>query len=154
MDIYEYLKLDHKKVNKLFDLYESEVNNQNKMNIIAMFTKELLIHADSEAATFYKALEKDLHSKNQALHGEEEHEDIKAKLREISKFDKVNGALDEKVRELRKLVEHHVSDEEGKIFKAAKQVLSNDDALRLKEQMHYYKYKLMSKITDDQLATT
>jgi len=147
MDIYDYLKMDHKKVAKLFDLYKTATSDRNKLEIIVMITTELIIHADSEANTFYKALEFHRKSEDEAFHGEEEHIEIKAKLTEISKFKTMNPTLNKKLLELQAIVEHHVSDEEGKIFRAAKNVLSDEEAYALKERMHAYKGKMKSVIT-------
>lgn len=152
MDIYDYLKMDHKKVAKLFELFESATTDRNRLETFALLKKELLLHADAEANTFYKTLEVFYKAEDEALHGEEEHEEIKNKIEEISQL-KQQAAIIKKVLELKKLVEHHVSEEEGKIFKAAKKVISDEEAYILKEQMHDYKDKLLygshSKIKEE-----
>ena len=144
-DIYEYLKLDHKKVAKLFKLYETSFSEKNKLEIIDMLNKELTVHALSEEETFYKILEQNSKSRKEALHGEEEHQKIKNKLAEITKIQHANKSLDNKVQELKKIVEHHVSEEEGKIFSEAKDILTKEEAYILKEQMHYLKGKIILK---------
>lgn len=142
-DIYEYLKLDHRKVDKLFALYENSPSEKNKLEIIAMLNKELTVHAISEEETFYKILEQYRESQKDTLHGEKEHKEIKDKLAEIMQINSPNEILDKKVHELKKIVEHHVSEEEGKIFKEAKNVLSKEEAYILKEQMHDLKGKII-----------
>ena len=143
VDIYEYLKLDHEKVAKLFKLYDTAPSEKNKLEIVAMLNKELTVHAISEEETFYKVLERHRESKKEALHGEKEHQEIKDKLAEIIQIKHANPTLDAKVKKLKEIVEHHVSEEEGKIFKEAKDVLSKEMALAIKEQMHYLKGKLL-----------
>jgi hypothetical protein len=44
------------------------------------------------------------------------------------------------------LVEHPVNDEEGKIFRKAKKVLSDEDSFVIREQMHDYKEKMLEKM--------
>jgi hemerythrin superfamily protein len=144
-DIYEYLKLDHKKVAKLFELYETAPTPKNKLEIVDLLNQELTVHAISEEETFYKILEQHRQSQKEALHGEKEHQEIKDKLAEIMGMQNANSALDEKVKELKKLVDHHVSDEEGKIFKEAKKIIPQDEALILKEKMHFLKGKILIK---------
>jgi len=145
-DIYEYLKLDHKKVAKLFDLYESAPSQRNKLEIVAMLNKELTMHAISEEETFYKILEQYSKSQKEAFHGEKEHQEIKDRLAKLMTLKQANNTLDNQVQELKKIVEHHVSDEEGKIFKEAKNVLSKEEAFILKEKMHFLKGKILLKI--------
>lgn len=155
MDIYEYLKLDHQKVAKLFDLYETAISKRNKLEIFEMIKKELLVHADSEAETFYRALEANRKSEDEALHGEQEHREIKNKLEEISTLKNPDNGMDKKIIELKKLVEHHVSDEEGRIFNIAKKVLTEEQAYILKEQMHAEKERLInSPMMQEEIETT
>lgn len=142
-DIYQYLKLDHKKVAKLFDLYESSTSEKNKFDIIEMLNKELTLHAVSEEEIFYKALAHNHKSKKEALHGEKEHQQIKGILSEIIKISTINNLLDAKIQELKKIVEHHVSEEEGEMFKEAKEVFTTEEAYVLKEKMHFLKGKLI-----------
>jgi hypothetical protein len=144
-DIYEYLKLDHKKVAKLFSLYDTAPSAQNKLEIVQMLNQELTVHAESEENTFYKALIQHPESKKDTLHAEKEHQEIKDKLAEITKIKEINQSLDQKVHELKKLVDHHVSEEEGKIFKEAKDVFSKEEAYVLKEKMHFLKGKILVK---------
>lgn len=118
----------------------------NKFEIVSMLKEEFLVHADSESNTFYKALEEHRQSKDEALHGEEEHNEIKNKLEEISKINAVDSVLDQKILELQKIVDHHVSDEEGRILNVAKKILSYKEAWILKEQMHAYKEKMLNSL--------
>jgi len=146
MDIYEYLKMDHKKVSKLFELFKTAPTERNKIETFEMIEKELTVHADAEANTFYKALEAHQKSEDEAWHGEDEHNEIKAKLAEISSNKHNRAVMERMVLELKELVDHHVSDEEGKIFRVAKKVLSEEEACILKLQMHDYKEKILNAI--------
>ncbi len=145
IDIYEYIKLDHKKVDKLFNLYETSASEKNKLEIAAQLNQELTVHARAEEETLYKVLEQHRKSKDEARHGEKEHQEIRNKLAEITKIKQVNEGLDIKIVELKKLVEHHVSEEEGKIFSEAKDVISPELAYKLKEEMHFVKGQLILK---------
>lgn len=144
MDIYDYLKADHKKVANLFKLYESAPTKRNKLEIFEYIKKELLVHADTEANTFYKALEAYKQDEELISHAENEHAEIKQQLKEISQLRNVDAEMDEKILLLKKAVEHHVSEEEGNVFKAAKKILSEEQAYYLKEQMHDLKEKMLN----------
>jgi hemerythrin superfamily protein len=142
-DIYEYLKLDHKKVDKLFDLFTTAPSEKNKLEIVAMLNKELTVHAISEEETFYKTLEKHRESNKDALHAEKEHQQIKDKLEVIINIKSSNKLLNNKVDELKKFVKNHVSEEEGSIFSEAKRVLTKKEAYILKEKMHDLKGRVI-----------
>lgn len=143
MDIYEYLKKDHQKVAKLFDLFKTSPSDRNRLDIIEMISKELFVHAEAEQHTFYKALELNKQAEDEIEHSEKEHHQIKSKILEILSLKKFNNLLDVKLIELQKIVEHHVNEEEGKIFRMAKKILSDEEAIFLKEKMHDCKGKLL-----------
>jgi len=143
MDIYDYLKLDHKHVDHLFQQFGYSNNIERKKQIAYMISMELLAHAESEQKTFYKALEQYEKTREVALHGKKEHTDIAKKIISIINSPRFDTAWKKKVEKLQELVKHHVREEEGKIFRLAKSVLSKEEAWELKEQMHYLKKKIL-----------
>jgi hemerythrin superfamily protein len=142
MDIYEYIIKDHRKVSDLFTQFEEASSEERKIQIIELLIKELFVHLEAEEATFYKALENYESSKPSVMHGEKEHAEIEALINTLKTVDSIEN-LDEKVKKLKKLVDHHVDDEENVIHKEAKKVLSEEEAIALKEQMHDYKNNLL-----------
>lgn len=145
MDIYDYLKWDHEQVSQLFKQFEKSDLEVRKKQIMALIAQELLIHAQSEQETFYQTLENYPETRDVALHGREEHQEITDLINLIVSANKFGAAWEKKVIELKNIVEHHVNEEEGEIFKKAKKVLSEDDAYILKEKMHYLKQQLLLK---------
>jgi len=143
MDIYDYLEMDHKKVDQLFKQFKKAPNKERQMEIIQFLGQELLVHAKSEEKTFYQTLSQHQRTKEQAVHGRKEHHEIEDKTKQLLTTKNKEHQLKKEVETLQDLVEHHVSDEEGKIFRKAKQVLSDEDALILKEMMHREKQKLL-----------
>lgn len=146
MDIYDYLKLDHEKVNQLFKQFENTKNKERRVQIVTLICQELLVHAKSEEDTFYNVLEHHSKSQGEAFHGEIEHVDIKQQIDVILGSEGTETGWLKQVEKLKKLVVHHVKEEEGTLFKKAKKVLSDTDALRLKEQMHYLKQHYLRKL--------
>ncbi|MFC3909424.1 hemerythrin domain-containing protein [Legionella dresdenensis] len=141
MDIYEYLKMDHDKVNHLFTLFEKTSSKKRQHEIVAMIFQELMVHAHSEQETFYKVLLQYPETREVSLHGEKEHQEIERQITII------NNSLDKhyvnEVLKLKEIVQHHVKEEEGKIFNKAKKVISEQEAIVLKEKMHYLKGKFL-----------
>lgn len=143
MDIYEYLKMDHQNVSQLFKQFESTEPVERKRQIMALIAQELLIHAHSEQETFYDILKQFEQTKDMATHGQKEHKEIEDKIALILHSNEHGSQWVKKVKELNELVEHHVSEEEGDIFKQAQKVLSAEDAYVIKEKMHYLKQRML-----------
>jgi hypothetical protein len=143
MDIYNYLKKDHRKVASLFkQIIEAEDIVQREQLFLEV-KKELELHADPEDKTFYKALKKSKAGKEDAEHGEKEHSEIKSALKKLNKI-----ASHETIKwlvqfgELKHIVDHHVEDEETKMFKDGKKVISAKRASELSEEMEALKQKM------------
>lgn len=146
MDIYEYLKKDHKKVADLFAQFEKQENLDRQVEIFNLINLELFLHAESEQATFYKRLEANQNSMEEVKHAEKEHREIEEKLLALAQAAVHDNVWKQGVLDLKKLVDHHVSEEEGKIFNKAKKVLSAAEAYFVKEEMHYLKMAMKQKI--------
>jgi hypothetical protein len=138
--------MDHQKVAHLFKQFEKTREYALKSQIVAMIIEELYVHAESEQATFYKALEQFRTTRDIALHGKKEHYEIEELMSDINLHMEDTRAWNKKVLKLKKLVEHHVKEEEGKMFRKAKKVLLEPQPFVIKEQMHYLKSKLKNKI--------
>jgi hypothetical protein len=143
MDIYEYLKLDHEHVAQLFKQFTDSQLQERRKQIVALIAEELLVHSHSEQETFYKALKQFDSTKDEALHGQKEHEEIEEQIGLILHSKEFGPTWVKKVEKLQDLVEHHVNEEEGTVFKHAKKVLSAEDAYVIKEQMHYLKQHML-----------
>lgn len=146
MDIYDYLKMDHDHVQKLFKQFENTKSSDRQVQIITMVAQELLVHAKSEQETFYKALEPHFEARSEVLHGRKEHAEIEEQIIVILDSNKKGPDWYKKVEKLKEIVNHHVKDEEGNIFKQAKKVLSDKEAYVLKERMHYLKQNLLRRL--------
>ncbi|KTD06900.1 hemerythrin domain-containing protein [Legionella jamestowniensis] len=140
MDIYDYLKMDHAKVSHLFQLFEKSESIERQQQIVALISKELLVHAHAEQETFYKYLAQHPATKDLAEHGKKEHVEIEEQIGSLN--GKTGKTWQKAVLKLKDIVDHHVN-EEGKIFRKAKKVLSENEALIIKEKMHYLKGKFL-----------
>jgi hypothetical protein len=151
MDIYTYLHKDHLKVSKLFKQITASKDQKERETLFLEVKKELELHADPEHDTFYNALSKKPKGKEDAEHGDEEHDEIKKALKFISKISPENES--EWLINFGKLVhivEHHVEDEESKMFEDGKKIISEKKAVELVVEMEALKDKMRAskKFTD------
>lgn len=143
--IYDYLKWDHKKVDDLFTQFEKTPTLKAKTDFAKMICKELLIHAIAEQETFYAYLKNEAETRDEIIHSEKEHDQIKNQILEILTTKNITKAWEDKVIELMKIVKHHVKEEENDLFPKAKKVISDYEAYVIREKMHDYKEKILSK---------
>lgn len=143
MDIYTYLHKDHLKVSKLFKEIIASKDQKEREKLFLEVQKELELHADPERDTFYEALEKRVKGKEDAEHGNEEHEEIKKALKTINKIEPENESeWLIHVGKLMHIVEHHVEDEETTMFDDGKKIISDKKAQELVEEMEILKDKM------------
>lgn len=93
------------------------------------------MHADTENATFYRALRQFYLTKENIEHAEEEHDEVKTLLSALGNHPIDSDQWMEQFGELKHAVSHHVQEEENEIFAKAKTLLSQDQANQLAAEM-------------------
>jgi hypothetical protein len=130
MLIYDLLKKDHETLKGLL----SELVNLNKEQherrsaLIDKIRDELVPHARAEEAVFYNSLREIDMAKDLAWHGYEEHVEAETLLRTLQVMDMANLEWKKTAQKLKSAIEHHISEEEGKIFSAARQLFIDEEA--------------------------
>ena len=142
MNIYNYLKKDHRTVAELFDKILSSKSSNKRQLLFQEVANELLIHAETENATFYAALKKHEETAELIEHAEKEHAEVKKYISKISGLSIESEKWLEQFGEFKHSVTHHVEEEEGDIFEKAKKVLSSEQANQLAKDMDALKNKL------------
>ena len=143
MKIYDYIHKDHKKVSALFKKISAAKTAKMKNELYQKIFSELTLHLVSEENTFYLTLEKYSQSEPKVEHGEEEHTEIKQAMNKLKKLSATSIDWLVQFGVLKQLVEHHVNDEETRIWAAAKQVLSSQQENQLTIEMEQYKQKML-----------
>jgi len=144
MTIYEALSHDHRHFEKILDrLHRScKQGGEGWKDQLDQLRAGLIPHAHAEEAVFYNALREADESKGVIAHSYAEHLMAETELRGLEAlkvFDQTSLTLVEK---LRSDLHHHIEEEEGRVFKAARRVFSDEEAaqigaafLRLKDEM-------------------
>src|SRR5581483_3621545 len=133
MNPYDLLKNDHDKVSDLFKRIES-ASGKAKLAGFRKLKAELDVHTMIEETIFYPALKNAAESRDLTLEAYEEHRVIKDLLAELAAAEP-GDQWDAKFTVLKENVEHHVDEEEGDLFKKAKDVLSTEQAEALGDQV-------------------
>lgn len=128
MNVFELLKADHEKVSGIFDELAETTERASKTRTekFAQLKQELDIHAYIEETIFYPILKKEAETRAITLEGFEEHKVIKTLLGELAAMPVESEVWTAKFKVLKESVEHHVDEEEGEMFKSARQVLTDE----------------------------
>lgn len=149
MDIYNYLKKDHRLVADLMEALLATKDIKERTSLFAQIKEELTLHADTEEVTFYKAIEDATRSKQveeKLEHADEEHDEIRDYLKKLSATPIQTEKWIECFGEFKHAVTHHVDEEEGDIFEKAKKYLSKEQAVQLAKDMDALKQKQKKKM--------
>jgi hemerythrin superfamily protein len=151
MDALKLLKEDHDRVDAMFKRYERmKEGDERKRELMQQILEDLRVHAQVEEELFYPALrtlfEEGERKKEIELieEADVEHETVKWLMEQLEGGDQADeGTTDARVKVLGEYVKHHVQEEEGQIFKAAKKV--DVDLEELGRQLDARKRQLMGQ---------
>jgi len=144
MDAVALLKADHRKVEELFEKFESARGGKQK--IAEQICMELMIHATIEEEIFYPACTGKVEDANLVQEAYVEHDSAKVLISEILAGGPDDAFYDAKVKVLSEMIKHHVKEEEKRsegLFAEAKEAGLDMDALG--EQMGARKEELMQE---------
>jgi hypothetical protein len=155
MDALKLLKEDHERVDQLFKKYDRmKEGDERKQALLETILEELRVHAQVEEELFYPALNARFESagkdKEQELidEAEVEHETVKWLMEQLEGEQSDEHTRDARVKVMGEYVRHHVKEEEGQMFKAAKKV--DVDLAELGRQMDARKRQLKGEEPADQ----
>jgi hypothetical protein len=137
MDALTLLKDDHDKMRKLLTELESTTERgvKTREELYATIKGELMVHEAIEEEIFYPALKDHPKAKDIVLEAYEEHhvvDTVMAELEGLPVDDETWGA---KAKVMKENVEHHMEEEEGEMFKQARQVFDRAELEELGERM-------------------
>ena len=115
MNAIELLKQQHQEVRDLFEQIEEAEDGDEKVELVKELADNLAAHATIEEKIFYPtAYGED--TKDLLEEAVEEHLAAKRLLADLIKMDAKDTNFDAKVKVLKEEIEHHVEEEEGKLF--------------------------------------
>lgn len=147
MTIYDVLKKDHKKLRTILEqLVELDNNNASSRHyLINQIRDELVPHARAEEAVFYNTLREIDSAKEIIIDSFQEHLEAETQLRMLQVRDKIDAKWKETARALKNAIEHHILEEEGKIFTVARTLFTLEEAEMMGEAFESLKPGIKSE---------
>ncbi len=152
MQIYEALKKDHEAVKNLLTqlvlLDESETEKRDEL--VTQIRDDLIPHSRAEEAVFYNSLRSFRKDKEGVMQGFNEHFAAESLLRKLQFVDKLSFSWKPTAHALKKAIEHHIEEEESKLFAAARERFTDEES----EEMGKAFEALKPKIKDENIIQT
>ena len=148
MNPFELLKKDHKKVADLMEKLEktTERGVKTREELFGKIQEELEIHTHIEETIFYPVLQKEKDTEDITREAFEEHKVVKNLLAELAALKKDDEQWLPKFTVLKENVEHHVEEEEGEMFKDAREAIEKEELERLGDEMNAEKSRMMANV--------
>ena len=137
MDALTLLRQDHDTVKKLLTEIKETTDRAEKTRgeLFSRIKEELTVHEIIEEEIFYPALKEHPKAKEIVLEGYEEHDVVSTLMGELDGMDPTDERFGPKAKVMAENVEHHIEEEEGEMFKQARQVFDADELAELGERM-------------------
>jgi hypothetical protein len=141
MDAIALLKQDHEEVKKIMEKLDktTERGVKTREELFTKLKSEMTIHETIEEEIFYPALKEHPKAKELVLEGYEEHHVVDLIMGEISQTPYEDETWGAKFSVMKENVEHHIEEEEGEMFKQARQVFSKSELEELGTRMEQRK---------------
>ena len=137
MDALSLLRDDHGKVKKLLAELEktTERGVKTRTELFATIKGELAVHETIEEEIFYPELKAHPKAKDIVLEGFEEHHVVDVLMGELEAMDVDDENWGAKAIVMKENIEHHIEEEEGEMFKTARQVFDRYELEALGRRM-------------------
>jgi hemerythrin-like domain-containing protein len=137
MDALTLLKDDHDRIKELLGELEStsEDDARRREELFATVKGDLTVHEEIEEEIFYPALKEHPKAKDLVLEGYEEHHVVDTVMAELEGLDVTDETWAAKAKVMKENVEHHIEEEEGEMFRQARQVFDEDELADLGTRM-------------------
>jgi hemerythrin-like domain-containing protein len=145
---FQMLKKEHEEVKGILAQLEETKENTSKKReeLFQTLREELVPHMKAEESTFYQPLMTKKEARGDAMEGMEEHHVAEMVLKELETMPKGEDRWGAKMSVFKELVEHHIKDEESKVFKSAEKALGQDEIQNIMKQFELEKQKIRKNL--------
>jgi hemerythrin-like domain-containing protein len=137
MDALTLLKTDHDKVKRLLNELESTTERgvKTREELFATIKGELTLHEVIEEEIFYPELKAHPKAEDIVLEAFEEHHVVDVLMGELEALDVSDETWGAKALVMKENIEHHIGEEEGEMFTAARRVFDREELDDLGQRM-------------------
>lgn len=150
MDAIEILKEDHQKVLKLFKNYEKIKHDKDadeeKFALVQQICAELTVHTQIEEEIFYPAVREAINDDDLMDEAEVEHASATDLISQLEAMDTTDDHYDAKVLVLSEQIQHHIEEEQEKMFPKVKK--AKIETMALGEEMLERKKELQAELEE------
>jgi hemerythrin-like domain-containing protein len=141
MDAIALLKADHDKVKKMLDEGETTTERgiKTRTELLQTLKLEMVVHERIEEEIFYPALKEHPKARDIVLEGYEEHHVVDEIMGELEATDVSDETWGAKFKVMKENIEHHIEEEEGEMFRNARQVFDRQELEDLGARMQELK---------------
>ena len=135
MDAIKLMKEDHVRLKSLLADAEKAEDGDKREGLLAVIRAEMAAHEVMEEQIFYPALRPHEEAHDVVMEGYEEHHVADILMDELMEVSADSDVWKAKMKVLKEAVEHHIEEEEGDMFKKARQVMNKGELEDLGRQM-------------------
>jgi hemerythrin-like domain-containing protein len=135
MNALALLEKDHAKVKELMKKLEKTTAPKEREDLFGRLKADLQVHEIIEEEIFYPTLKEHPRAKEIVLEGIEEHNVVDRLMGELSKMPTKSETWGAKCKVMIENIEHHIEEEEGEMFRKARQVFERSELEELGERM-------------------
>jgi hypothetical protein len=145
MNAIDLLTRDHKHLKTLLARAVTAQGEERREELIETLRSELVAHERMEEEVFYPPLRDNKKTHDIVLEGYQEHHVADLILDELLELPADSEMWQPKVKVLQENIEHHIEEEEGEMFKKARNVLSDEELEQLGARMEAVKKEALSE---------
>jgi hypothetical protein len=137
MDALSLLEADHREVKKMLAEGEktTERAEKTRTELFTELKSAMVLHERIEEEIFYPALKEHPKAKDIVLESFEEHHVVDEIMGELEQTDVTDETWAAKFKVMKENIEHHMQEEEGEMFKSARQVFDEAELEELGARM-------------------
>lgn len=135
MDAIKLLKEDHEELRSYFGSYKASDSDDEKHEIFKKIKDKLAVHTHIEETVFYPKVKEHEELEDITMEGIEEHHLGDVFVSEISKLTDDSDKFDPKMEVLIESTEHHLMEEEGRMFPKVRDIFDKKTLEELGSEM-------------------
>ena len=147
-ELFQMLKQDHEAVMLILgQLVETkETAPKKREELFQKLRMELVPHMKAEESVFYPLLVAKEVSRDDAMEGVEEHHVSEMVLKELEAMPKGEDRWGAKMTVFKELIEHHIKDEQSKVFKSAEKALGIEEFQDIRKKFEQEKQAIKKNL--------